>query len=270
MRVETSAGEMECRQCATTYRFRACGACEAVSQVARTPDGILEAYWRCTFCGHQNKIPRFRDWPAATAEQSHDELDRRGMLSGAASAEVRVVGGFTVIGGNGLGLSPSSVCSLLTLPDSLLIEVEIGENVTAAIRYEEMTALDVAGGAQTTGKTFFGGGFGLQGALEGIVIASALSAATKKTTVNTGMHVGSLAGEVLLHHGALTSRQIRTTLSPLWTRFEAARHAGPASSQQRVEDDPITLLTRLGELRTSGILTEDEFATKKAEILSRL
>ncbi|GAA1797112.1 SHOCT domain-containing protein [Planosporangium flavigriseum] len=34
--------------------------------------------------------------------------------------------------------------------------------------------------------------------------------------------------------------------------------------------DPIEQLRRLGELRDAGILTEEEFATKKAEILSRL
>jgi len=185
--------------------------------------------------------------------------------------DVKVLGGFTVVGGNGLGLSPSDVCSLLTLPDALHIRVEIGDHVSVAIPYEEMTAIEVAGGAQTTGRTFFGGGFGLQGALEGIVVASALSAATKRTTVNTGMHVGSVKGEALLHHGELTSRTIRTALSPLWTRFEAAqRSPGPLPAEQRHEDDSVTLLARLGELRDAGVLTEEEFAAKKAEILARL
>jgi hypothetical protein len=34
--------------------------------------------------------------------------------------------------------------------------------------------------------------------------------------------------------------------------------------------DPIEQLRKLGELRDLGIVTEEEFATKKAEILSRL
>jgi len=34
--------------------------------------------------------------------------------------------------------------------------------------------------------------------------------------------------------------------------------------------DPLVQLKQLGELRDSGVLTEEEFAGKKAEILGRL
>lgn len=46
---------------------------------------------------------------------------------------------------------------------------------------------------------------------------------------------------------------------------------GPGGQQGSVAaPDPIEQLRKLGELRDAGILTEEEFATKKAEILSRL
>ena len=48
-----------------------------------------------------------------------------------------------------------------------------------------------------------------------------------------------------------------------WQFFVA--EPGPAAA-----GDPIDQLRRLGELRDAGVLTEDEFAAKKAEILSRL
>lgn len=45
----------------------------------------------------------------------------------------------------------------------------------------------------------------------------------------------------------------------------AAPTAAPAA-----EDGPMEQLKKLGELREAGILTDEEFETKKAELLSRL
>ena len=47
----------------------------------------------------------------------------------------------------------------------------------------------------------------------------------------------------------------------------------PAAAPQQAieaEPDPIEQLRRLGELRDAGIVTEEEFAAKKAEVLKRL
>jgi hypothetical protein len=43
-----------------------------------------------------------------------------------------------------------------------------------------------------------------------------------------------------------------------------------AAPAQSAADDPMATLRKLGELRDAGILTEEEFAAKKAEILSRM
>lgn len=50
-------------------------------------------------------------------------------------------------------------------------------------------------------------------------------------------------------------------------------HHIPAAPQQTAEDkqpDIIDQITRLGELHKAGVLTQEEFETKKAELLSRL
>lgn len=44
----------------------------------------------------------------------------------------------------------------------------------------------------------------------------------------------------------------------------------PAPAQPSSSVDPIDQLQRLGQLRDAGVLTEDEFQTKKSEILSRM
>lgn len=45
---------------------------------------------------------------------------------------------------------------------------------------------------------------------------------------------------------------------------------GPAVSTASPTDDPLVVLDRLGKLREAGVLTEEEFLSKKAEILRRL
>ncbi|GIE55649.1 hypothetical protein Aoc01nite_10510 [Actinoplanes octamycinicus] len=44
--------------------------------------------------------------------------------------------------------------------------------------------------------------------------------------------------------------------------------AAPVSAPAAV--DPMEQLRRLGELREAGVVTDDEFAAKKSEILARL
>jgi hypothetical protein len=44
--------------------------------------------------------------------------------------------------------------------------------------------------------------------------------------------------------------------------------AAPAASE--TAEDPVELLAKLGELRDAGVLTEEEFATKKSELLGRM
>jgi hypothetical protein len=46
--------------------------------------------------------------------------------------------------------------------------------------------------------------------------------------------------------------------------------AAPAETTAAPSMDPIELLSKLGELRDRGVLTEEEFAAQKAKILSQL
>lgn len=57
-------------------------------------------------------------------------------------------------------------------------------------------------------------------------------------------------------------------LSMAQNMMGAARQA-PSSNQQS-EEDPIALLEKLAKLKEAGVLTEEEFATKKAEILKKI
>ncbi|MHB8242727.1 MAG: SHOCT domain-containing protein [Solirubrobacteraceae bacterium] len=222
--------------------------------------------WQCGYCRRKNRVTVFVRWPTASASARAQEQRQRGTTQ--PSADVKLIGGFTVVGGRGMALPPLSVCSVLTLLEVIHVTVEIGPaSEILSIPYGEMTALEIEGGSKTTGTSFVGTGSGLAGALEGIIIASALNKVTQKTKVNTGLYIRSVKGEIILHHGEFMPSTVRQLLSPMWTNFDAAKRAGTVIA---VSEDPVTLLRGLERLRTAGILTDEEFAAKKAEILSRI
>ncbi|MEI6415416.1 MAG: SHOCT domain-containing protein, partial [Pseudomonadota bacterium] len=76
-------------------------------------------------------------------------------------------------------------------------------------------------------------------------------------------------GTVNLASLPLVSRNGQPVLARLApeTRPEAATDAPPATAQGT---DLFTAIERLAELQAKGILTREEFAAKKAELLSRL
>ena len=61
-----------------------------------------------------------------------------------------------------------------------------------------------------------------------------------------------------------------------WSEQDAQQYQEPAQSQQPAPpaaapagDDTITQLQKLGDLRSQGILTEEEFAAQKAKVLAQ-
>ncbi len=223
--VDDEARRMVCPTCGVDYGFYRCGRCGSIGQ-----EEAQRGRWRCGFCGYGKTWREPGD--SSTAQERNDELKRHGIKSG--DPDIRLVGGFTVVGGSGFSIVPGAVCSVLALPVAVHIVVEMGDRDTEVlIAYRDVTALSVSGGGISESRGFIGGGFGFWGAFEGILVASILNAASRKTKVSTGMHIGSTRGEVLLHHAELTSDAIRSSLSPLFTRYNAAKHSiesGPSGS----------------------------------------
>lgn len=53
--------------------------------------------------------------------------------------------------------------------------------------------------------------------------------------------------------------------------IEQRRHQTPVTAKaHQPEEDPLEQLRKLGDLRDAGILTEEEFVSKKASLLARL
>jgi hypothetical protein len=190
-----------------------------------------------------------------------------GLLSG--GPDVHVLGGLTVVGGNGFDMPPGTVVSVTSLPDALQLLCIRGHDGQARIPYSELLTLELAGGAQTTGGRFFGGGFGLQAAAEGMIAASVLNAVTSQTTIDTLWHIGSTRGEAILHSGGATPSQVRAAFSVVWTRLEAAKRA-PLEERPTPDSDPITQLERIAKLRDNGIMSETEYQAARLRLVARL
>ena len=260
-RVPAGAAELACETCRATYTFRACSVCGAPNQVGRRPD------WKCSFCGAANSV---RSTPALSAQARYDELERRGQIDDDSDADVRFVAGFTHVGGTGFPITPGSRCSLTAAKEGIVVTARGMSSATAKVPYSELTAVQIEGGVQTTGGRFIGGGFGLGAAVEGMMVASILNAASRKTKTNTLLRVGSRTGEILLHHGKLAPAQLRLELSPLFVQYEAARRLSGHSAEDASRPDPLAQLERLAKLRDAAAITEEEFQAARAPYVRQL
>jgi hypothetical protein len=94
-----------------------------------------------------------------------------------------------------------------------------------------VTAIDVGGpGRTTSGGGFIGGGFGIDGAVTGMLIATALNALTTRTSTLTVVAVIATDGEVWFGYGGAEPAAVRVELSPA---FVAVRRNQPSMGLTR-------------------------------------
>jgi len=144
--------------------------------------------------------------------------------------------------------------------------------------YEDLTALEFGGaGAQTSDAGFIGGGFGLAGIAIGVVGSAAVNKLTKRTTIETLIRIemvcaGGGTAEFIFLTGVASPEDLSVRLRSLTLRLEEnTPQATPTVANAEVVSstpgDVIAQLKELGELRVAGVITDEEFATLKAEIL---
>lgn len=123
---------------------------------------------------------------------------------------------FTVLGGAGYELPVGEMVSVNFFTDRLTLTSDAGFQVE--IHFLEIADLIVTGpGSVTTGGGFMGGGFGVEGALVGMGIASILNAITSQTKTHTFLNVITHNGEIYLHCGVLEPTVLRMILAPTFT-----------------------------------------------------
>ena len=102
--------------------------------------------------------------------------------------------------------------------------------------YEELLDLTLGGQGETTsGGGFFGGGFGLEGALTGMAIASVANALTTTRSIESIIHLELVDGEVFILNEKMTPAALRLALSEVFVAIRLARDnetQGQPSTQQ--------------------------------------
>lgn len=91
---------------------------------------------------------------------------------------------------------------------------------TAKFDIFELAELQITGpGSVTTGGGFIGGGFGVDGALEGVAIATVLNFLTTKTKVHTFLTLVTNFGELHLHYSGMEPSALRMALASVYVKL---------------------------------------------------
>jgi hypothetical protein len=161
-----------------------------------------------------------------------------------------------------------TTCDLLFAEDELLFHDGVEEIGTVA--YHDLTALEIGGkGATARGGGWRGGGFGLEGAAAGALIATALNLLTTRTAIDTVLCFQAPGAELFMHHAATTPESLRIELSQVFTKLRRTDVAGSGrESPTGAAATKIDRLSKLADLLERGVIDEAEFATLKAELLA--
>ncbi|WP_162995936.1 hypothetical protein [Acidovorax sp. 1608163] len=131
-----------------------------------------------------------------------------------------------------------------------------GKTRSARFSYFELAELEISGpGTVTTGGGFVGGGFGVEGALQGMGIATILNGLTTRSKIHTFITLITNFGELHLHYDKMEPSALRVVLASV---FQRLRSCNPQWHQQRA--------SVLELARASGKINDAEYS----ELLSRL
>lgn len=109
----------------------------------------------------------------------------------------------------------------LDFNESVVTIQEPATGVTAVtVAYDRLLAFEIGGpGVQSTGGGFMGGGFGVEGAAEGILAATVLNALSTRSKVVTTFSLHAVDGEAFFLHDVLTPPDFRIRLSEVFVRM---------------------------------------------------
>ena len=200
---------------------------------------------------------------------AEDEPIMERVLDEVLAAPTRTVKEFTLrdlIVLDGLGWAPlaGEKINLVVYNDHL----QLGD---AHIPLANLRDVRVEGKSVVKGGGFLGGGFGVTGAAEGMLIAGLLNAATTKHKTWVIITMVAVDGEVALRWNDVNETDARAALRPLAEAAYNARQPiegtdGPSTSMET--DDLVAQLERLGKLKEAGLLDDEEFLLAKRRLLS--
>lgn len=251
---------LNCTACRNDTDFFHCPRCRWPLIVFRDAPTMT-----CPGCGTHTDTPLRNAQPAAATEVSYFQ----GLIAVSPNnSDVAVHPACTAIATWAMPFHSGVLVSLAATANELHM-TPIGVNATPVVwPLSDVITLTFDGpGRVTTGRRFWGGGFGLVGAAEGILAAELLNKLTSKTTVNSFITAEINGHGVILHTGRLTPQQLRFTFAGAVHRVNAPMRSGVASDPQESESGIAEQLVRLHSLHRDGALTAEEYQRAKWKIL---
>jgi hypothetical protein len=183
----------------------------------------------------------------------------------------RRLNGLTVLSCWAINCTEGSVCDLLGDQAALHIVSQVGGSKTS-IPYAEVRALEIGGpGLVQRGGGVVGGGFGLVGVAEGLLIAKLMNSLTTRTVIVTIVRVVADRAEAAMLCTTNPPDQLRTALAPILRRIEDAHRLPPAPpSLDAPQHDIGAAIRQLAALRDEGLVSAEQFEAKRDELLKRL
>lgn len=129
---------------------------------------------------------------------------------------------------------------------------------------KEVRDISVVAKDSVSGPRFFGGGFGVKGAVEGMATSVILNKLTRKSRRFIVVKILSDTGRSTLVAPDANDASIKTFFRNAQDR--SLQLAG--QSRESKPTDSISVLERLADLHTKGVLSDEEFSVIKSRILS--
>lgn len=174
------------------------------------------------------------------------------------SASPIIIKQCTVLGGDGYQIAAGELVDLVFQNESIVVRHGGGEAIYT--HYFEVQEISITGpGTINSGGGFIGGGFGVDGALQGMAIAMVLNRLTTKSKIHTFISVISHIGELHLHYSGMEPSALRISLSRV---FATMRRLDPDWIRNR--------MSRIETHRNERLFNEIDYDLYKKRLLTQL
>jgi hypothetical protein len=207
---------------------------------------------RRTFFTEKSKHKETNDHKAKVAKKVREEVGEKSIRC-------------SYIGGSGYGLNQPTEVYISIFPTLIKITSAL-DGSSQIIAISEIKEIEIGGpGKVVSNAGVSGGGFGLEGFLQGAIAATLINAATTKSTTNTFLRILTKTGELYIHTSEIEPINLKMELSPAFVYLanKPQELSGGASSLIAEE------IAKLHQLKLDGLLDDDEFKIAKNKILNK-
>ncbi len=244
-------------RCANGHRqdFISCQTCHGTYQLPR--DQKLPV--RCPYCSGRQAARTI-----STAWMWMEYRRARGLGPSDSVGDIdpdrRLLRGYLLHASGGSRIPSGTICDIDFASEGITIK---GNDLQEYLSYSEVQALQVTGKAQTTSAGVWGFG------AEGMMLAAAMNAASRKTTIYSALRIAGRSSEYVFLRNEMHPDDLSMMLTPVQPRIRHAQALAPAAATPATSSGSIAdELGKLAKLRDEGVLNDAEFAAAKARLLA--